>query len=70
MSNKIKFNFLKTLKITMPIVYMTLGIVLLCFSGILDSVTGNIRIAFSVMLIVYGGLRFYQTYFKKEEDEK
>jgi hypothetical protein len=54
----------------MPIVYMTLGIVLLCFRDVLFSISGISRIAFGVMLLVYGGLRFYQTFIKKAENEE
>ena len=70
MSRKLNFLFLKYLKFTMPIVYMTLGIVLLCFRDVLFSISGISRIAFGVMLLVYGGLRFYQTFIKKAENEE
>lgn len=70
MSRKLNFLFLKYLKFTMPIVYMTLGIVLLCFQDVLFSISGIYRIVFGVMLIVYGGFRFYQTFIKKAENEE
>jgi hypothetical protein len=70
MSRKINFLFLRYLKFTMPVVYMTLGIVLLFFRDTLFAISGMYRTAFGVMLLVYGALRFYQTFIKKSQDEE
>lgn len=69
MSRNIGFLFFKYLKFTMPVVYVLLGIVLIFFRDVLFSIDGNYRTGFGVALIAYGALRFYQTFFKTNEDE-
>jgi len=53
----------------MPIVYILLGIVLLFFQDVLFTIYGLYRILFGLALVCYGGLRFYQTFIKKSENE-
>jgi pilus assembly protein TadC len=57
-------------KIFMAFVYLLMGVVILFFNKFLLPLNNSMRIAFGILLVVYGVFRIYTTIFKGKSDEK
>jgi|GEM_PF-5537883 len=63
-------NVSKWLKLFMPFIYLLIGGVLLISPVELFDLNSTAKLILAVMIIGYGLLRAYQTFFKKENHEE
>lgn len=58
------------LKFTASVVYVLMGVIILGLPDILPWIEGIFRIALGILLVIYGGFRFYRAALEYAEDKK